>query len=129
MSIARFFQACGRWHFRVLGTFWTLCGLFCLGDLIWRSYWWDQKTPWIPIVVGIPFIVVGVGFVRGRVWARGGMLPLMLFAGLVSFDGFLCGGFNNNLELVWLSVAGLAVVAYTGVFALFSVCKACREYV
>ena len=129
MRIARYLQACERWHFKLLGTLWALCGLMCLSDLAWRGYWWEQKTPWVPAVVGIPYIVVGCGFTQSRVWARWCMLPLMLVAALIWLDMLLCGACTGNRLLVWLSVAALIVILYTALFDLFSLCKACSEYV
>jgi|GEM_PF-5279257 len=129
MNAAQLFKTSERWHFRVLGIFWALCGLFCLGDLVWRSYWWEQKTAWVPVLVGVPFIVGGFGFARRQIWARGCVIPLMLVAGLICLDGLLCGGFTGNRTLVWLSVAGLALAVYTGTFALLSLCNFFRKYV
>ena len=125
----RLLRACERWHFRALGTLWTLVGLYCFGDLVWRSYWWDQKTPWIPMAAGLPFIIVGIGFMRGRPWARGCMLPLMIVAGLFWADMLLLGASSGNGILFWLSIGGLSAVGYTGAFALLSFCKFCHNYV
>lgn len=122
-------QAFERWHLRVLGAFWALCGLGCLPAAVWRGCWWEQETLWIPLVVGTPFIVVGCGFALGRVWARWCMVPLMFGAGLVCLEGLLCGRCFDNPTLVWLSVAGLAMVGYTTYFTLFSLCKVCHDYV
>lgn len=81
------------------------------------------------MLVGLPFVIVGIGFMFGRIWALGCMIPLLIVPALLFADSLLLGAWCGNHALFWLSVGALSIVAYTGAFALLSFCKFGFNYV
>lgn len=99
----------------LVGGFWMLLGLACIVNIFLGNVWW-LVPPWIKIAVGLPYSLVGLGFCLRRGWAMWSMIPLMIAAFLAGSDGWLCGAWCGNRELVRLCLIGLAVIIYSSSF-------------
>ena len=119
MSALRQTSLVSVWHYRVLGILWALVGAACLADLH-RGYWWEQRKAWLPALVGLLYLITGLGFAFLRARARRAMTILMVLAGLVFGDWILAGLMLGNRSLLWLALGGFGATAYTMVFILRS---------
>ena len=75
---------------------------------------------WLPILVGTPYLIVGIGFVMAQVWARMLMLVLLVIAALFFAYLLLMAGFLINHSLIWFATTALGFTAYSAVFILVS---------
>ena len=112
MNAPRHTSLVSLWHHRVLGGFWALLGLGCIADLH-RGYWWEQRVPWIPALVGLVYVASAIGFVFVRTWARRVMTILMVVAALIFADLILMAGWVGNHKLMPWVLAGFGVASYT----------------
>lgn len=120
MTATSFIQAAERWHCRVLGILWALCGLACAGEFLRRTAWWEDTISWLGIMLGFLLVAAGSGLAFRRVWARWCMFPLLAVSALVCADGVLCGGWCGNHLLLHWSLVGLGVAGYTASFIAVS---------
>jgi len=121
-TTSKILHAIEHWHYWLVGGFWMLCGLACMVNIFWRGYLWVQP-PWIKAAVGLPYFLLGLGFCLRWRWARWCMVPLMLVTLLVCFDGWLCGAWCGNQQLVRLCLVGFAVIIYSSWFVGWSLVR------
>ena len=106
------------WHYRALGAFWILCGIFCLIDLR-REYWWSGgQFVWL-ILVGLLFVLAGLGCCFGTRWGRCLLWIGVAVAGLIFADMLLLALCRSNARLALWMLAGSAVNGYTVLFRFF----------
>jgi hypothetical protein len=108
-----------RWHHRVLGVFWGLCGLVVTGRLLTSGRWAEYQL-WIALLVASSYAVAGIGFIFGRTWARWTMGGLMVVAVLLFLDLMLMFAFHSNREGVWGMFGAIGIAFYTGLFLAIS---------
>jgi hypothetical protein len=120
-----------RWHHRVLGALWGLCGLVLCGSILLENFrhqgsWFDCRL-WIALLVVTAYTVTGVGFISGRTWARTIMAVLMLLAVLVFLDMILMSGFTGNREWLPEVLILLGTAGYTLLFLAISTAYRCKD--
>ena len=106
------------WQQRVIGSLWALLGLACVVNSFRMER--SQAWAWLSVLLGSPYVVVGVGFLRVRTWARRALWVLMVAAGLLFADWVLAGLMLGNRSLLWLGLAGFGFTIYSAAFVLWS---------
>ena len=114
------------WHHRLIGVIWSLGGLGFLVDLH-RSYWWEQRTAWLPALIAITYLSTGVGFTLGRPWARKAMVVLAVVGGLFFADMILMAGWVGNRSLLHWMLPAFCFAAYTVLFVWISAVCRCNN--
>jgi hypothetical protein len=107
------------WLHRLIGSIWSLGGLWLLFDLH-RSYWWEQRTFWLPVLAGLTYLSTGIGFSLGRGWARKTMVALAVVAGLFFADMILMGGWVGNRILLHWMLPAFCFAGFTILFVWIS---------
>jgi hypothetical protein len=118
-SLDNVINAAFRWHHRVLGALWGLCGLVEIGVFL-SSGRWAEYQMWIALLVATTYAAAGIGFIFGRAWARWTMAGLMVVAVLLLLDLMLMFAFNGEREGVWEMLAALGIAGYTLLFLAIS---------
>jgi hypothetical protein len=107
------------WHHRVLGGLWALCGCALIVDMVLIGRWAESGF-WLASAVALLYVFTGIGFMRGRKWARRTMAALMVVAGLFFLDMLLMFGFHADRAGMLAMLVSLGAVAYTLGFLLIS---------
>jgi hypothetical protein len=107
------------WHHRLLGGLWALCGCVLFVGLVLKAPW-DEYQFWLASAVALLYAIAGIGFMRGRKWARRTMAALMVVAGLFFLDMLLMFGVHANRAGMLGMLVSLGAVAYTVGFVLIS---------
>jgi len=81
----------------------------------------------MPVLIGAPYMFVGIAFAKGRTWASVVMAILMAIAGLVFAQGMLMAACLGHPILFWWTLAGFCCAAYTGGFMLYTGVTQCRD--
>jgi hypothetical protein len=58
-----------KWHHRLLGGLWALCGFVVIGNMV-LSRGWAQYQFWIVLPIAASYVATGIGLILGRTWAR-----------------------------------------------------------
>jgi hypothetical protein len=121
-----------RWHHRVLGTLWGLFGSILGGwNVIHNIRNEDLRNDlglWIVPLIMLAYVVTGVGFFFGRMWARIVMVFLMLLAVFFSVDMVLMSGWTGNPEGLPKLFAVFGIATYTLLFVLITAAWRCIKY-
>ena len=107
------------WHHRVLGVLWVLWGAVSAVGLDLDNLW-KWRIEWLPALLGLVFIIAGVGFALVRDWARSVMAVLSVVGGLYFADMILMAGWVGNRPLLHWMLAAFGLAGYTATFILIS---------
>jgi len=126
MTQSQRFPVIETWLHRLIGSIWALIALWLLFDLH-RSYWWEQRTAWLPALAGLAYLCTGIGFVLGRSWARKTMVFLAIGAGLFFADMILMAGWVGNRTLLHWMLPAFGFAACTVLFVWISALRRWKE--
>jgi hypothetical protein len=108
-----------RWHHRILGSLWSLCGLLPVAIAVGHRDWTEYQF-WIALLAGTACVTAGAGFILGRRWARWTMAALMVLAVLFFLDMMMMFGFNGNRPGVFYMLIAAGLAGYTLFFLAIS---------
>ncbi len=114
------------WHCRVLGGFWTLCGILALTAVTYAieragsiAHWTDVQL-WILAGIGSLYFGIGAGFSFGRRWARNTMILLMGFTIIILMYLAAAAAYFDDGALLWKTLVCFCIACYTLLFEIVS---------
>jgi hypothetical protein len=109
----------GLWNRHFLAGFWALFGCACQALLLKEAIR-SSKVAWIPVVVGLAFLISAWGFYRGQRWGRAAIGFLVAPLALYFFDQLMSLHFLRYHGIYfWFCCFLLVAAFYTWLF-LFS---------
>ncbi len=87
-----------KWHHRLLGGLWAICGFVVIGKMVLSGGWAEYQF-WIVLPIAMFCIAAGIGFILGRTWARRTMAVLVVLAAVFFFDMLLMSGRGGGAEI------------------------------
>jgi hypothetical protein len=108
-----------KWHHRILGSLWLLCGLVQIAIVVGHGGWTEYQF-WMALLVATACVVAAIGFILGRRWARWAMGVLMVLAVLFFLDMMMMFGFGGNRQGVLYMLIAAGIAAYTLLFLVIS---------
>lgn len=107
------------WNRVVLGAFWALAGIACVGLILWRDVRMT-KLALVPVIAGLILIAAAWGFYRGTRWGRILIGVVMAFVALYCFDRLLYLGFRKMFNWFFYLLCGMLAAAFYTWLYLFS---------
>lgn len=85
---------------------------FQLVTMVITAHWWSDAWMWIVFLSALPLVPVGFGFTTARGWAIFPALPLVAFAGFMSFTWVVYTVINGGFTLATVAAAGFCFMAF-----------------
>jgi hypothetical protein len=104
-----------KWHHRILGSLWLLCGFVQVGILVGHGDWIEYQF-WLALSVAMACVVAPIAFILGRRWARWTMGVLMVLGVLYFLDMMVMFGFHANRQGIIYMLIATGIAAYTLLF-------------